>query len=166
MLKGPPPEPPARGTGGDPCAKRTHARKVWSARVVCKPRAGGRGAPARGLQRAHCTPGGPPTQNSTWLPLAQRAAHAHGTARQAPPSQPGAALALHFASAVTGDLQARRRRVRAAHHVRRHRCSPARALRASIATRVTGGPKARSTARPLARRVRRPRPRQLRRLKR
>jgi len=64
-----------------------NARKVWSARVVCKPRAGGRGAPARGLQRAHCTPGGPPTQELSRSLLAWAcSARTRGRSRALPSS--------------------------------------------------------------------------------
>ena len=65
MLKGPPPHPPGGGLGGRSvprgvCAAH-HAVAAWSLRFVCKPRDGGRGAPARGLRSAGCTPRRPRT---------------------------------------------------------------------------------------------------------
>jgi hypothetical protein len=140
MLKGPPPHPPGGGLGGRTCARSAHTparcgvRASFASRVT-----GGAGAPARGLRSARCTPGGPPTRTVHTV-AARAACRARTRGRSRALLNPG--------------TTAQRRRPGTG------RPSPARALRALVATRVTGGPKARSTARPPARRVRQPRHRQ------
>ena len=111
MLRGPPRHPPFGGLGGRSVPRAVcaalHPRKVWSARLVCKRRAGGRGAPARRLRGARCTPGGAPARDSTCVRLADACRDDREAGRRAcgaqaqplnevgqgRPSQPGAALA-------------------------------------------------------------------------
>jgi hypothetical protein len=135
--------------GGDPCGAlcaphltpaRCGVRALFASRVL-----GGAGPRRAGCNARTAHLEGHRLKNSTGVPLAKQAAHAHGTARQAAPSQPGAALAplckrRDWRSMGTETARPKPR------HARRQPCSPARALRALIATRVTGGPKARSRA--------------------
>lgn len=123
MLSGPPRHPPFGGFGGRSVPRGVYAAHnacvTWSTRFVCKPRDGVAGVPgARVAKRA--LHGAWATDSRTQHDCRSRclrAAHDHCTACQEKPSQPGAALALLDASAVTGGLWARR----AAHHVRRPR---------------------------------------------
>jgi len=106
MLSGPPQHPPYGGLGGRSvprgvCAAH-NACVAWSARFLCKRRDGGRGVPGaafakRALHDARATDSR--TQHDCRA-RCLRAAHDHCTARPAPLSQPGAALALLDASAV------------------------------------------------------------------
>ena len=124
-VEGTAPTSPLRGAWGAIGAARrlrgTSPRAEQSARFGCKPRDGGRGGPgARLAKRALCGARAP-TLNSTcvWRAVAGRddreaGRRACGAPARPPnevgqgrPSQPGAALAVFQASAVTGGTKAR-----------------------------------------------------------
>ena len=142
MLKGPPRHPPARGAWGAIRARSAHtACDLRNRALDGKPRAGGRGAPARGLRARGCARRGPPTNHpdgrcsrSVQRTVArQDAERCQAKARlpnevgQGWPSQPGArvarAQAMHCNARVRAVRRHGPRRIALARRVRRlHRC--------------------------------------------